>query len=476
MHRVCVGLLITLFLLNAVAFAQTSKRLVVEALGEVEAQDTSGKGQRWALIVGINKYEDAEINPLRYAVNDAKALYQVLTDENLGRFLPERVKLLTTDATDKRLLPTKANILYYLNVWLAQNVKPEDTVLLFFSGHGFIDSGRKYLLPTDTDTFYVPAYAIDNQEFIDGIDRLQSEKIITLLDSCHSGGVSRSGKGIGDMLPDNFYEEFEKATGRVTLASCSGEEQSFEWPEKQHGVFTYYLLEGMRGAANMHRDQAVTFDEVVNYVGKNVSEWAQKYKNGKQNPRVNIENQSAFGKLALTFDLATGFEIVSKDIIEKIWGYLGSGEDKLSASEIADIENLMKKISQQLTENKRPPRSHEDALAVVADIANAEMSIIQYKRYGSNLVRDAIKDEGSAVVSPIAPAPIQYGDVKVSVAPWAEIFLDGKYVGQSPKVIKEVEAGKHTLTLTNPNYKELSKEIHVMPNDTITVKERLETR
>ena len=451
--------------------AQTSKRLVVEALGEVEGQ-ADGKGERWALIVGINRYEDSEINSLRYAVNDAKGLYEVIIDPNIGRFSPDRVKLLTTDAADKRLLPTKSNILYYLRVWLAQNVKPADTVLVFFSGHGYVDGDHKYLLPVDTDTFYVPAYAIDNQEFIEGIDQLKSEKVITLLDSCHSGGVSRSGKGVGDVLPDDFYEQFEAATGRVTLASCSGSEQSFEWPEKKHGVFTYYLLEAMRGAANTQRDQAVTFEEVAEYVGRNVSKWAKEYKNGKQNPRVNIENQSAFGKLALTYDLATGFEIVSEQMKEKLYGYIGTGDNSLGVAEIGDVEKLFEKIGLQLKEHKNPPQSHEDALAVVSDLISGDMSVAQYKRYGGKLVKDALQDNSSGDDS-IGAGPVQYGDVKIIAKPWADIYLDDRLVGQTPKILKEVRSGVHTLTLKNPGYKDLTREIRVAPNDTIMIRETL---
>jgi hypothetical protein len=467
--RICIILIFAMLVLcTSTSIAQNAKRLKIEEfLGDTEAESLKA-GDRWALLVGVNKYDDPEVNTLRYAVADAKALYNLLTDPDRGRFSPDKVKLLTSDATDKRARPTKANILWALKEWLARNVKAEDTVLIFFSGHGYVDGDRKYLLPIDTDTFYVPAYAIDNREFIEGIDKLKAEKIITLLDSCHSGGVSRAGKGVGDVLSDDFYQEFEKAKGRVTLASCSGAEQSFEWPEKGHGVFTYYLLEGLQGAANKHRDSAVTFDEVAEYVEQNVEKWARENKNGRQNPRRHME--SGFGKIALSFDLATGFAMVSEKMKEKLYSYLGTGADNLSVKEVADAEKVLTNIASRLKQSGQVSQSEENALAVISDLVKGNMSIDQYKKYGSRLIQDALEPNPLAQ-NPLAPA-VQYGEIKILVKnPWADIYLDRQLVGQSPKVIKDVKAGKHTLTLKHPpSGKETTREIDVVPNGTLTIK------
>ncbi len=472
--RLIISLLVMFFLYTSINMAQMAKRLQIEAFTTDDAGSEQFKqGNRWALIIGVNKYDDSEINSLRYAVNDAKALYEVLVHPDKGRFEPERVRLLTSDTTDKRLRPTKGNILQALNKWLARNVKKEDTVLIFFSGHGYVDEDRKYLLPIDTDIFYVPAYAIDNQEFIEGIDRLKAEKIITLLDSCHSGGVSRTGKGVGDVLPDDFYNEFEKAKGRVTLASCSGNEQSFEWPEKEHGVFTYYLLEALNGAANKQRDSAVTFDEVVEYVQENVSDWAEKYKNGKQNPRWHME--SGFGKIALTYDLATGFAIVSEKIKEKLYSYLGTGPDKLSLKEVADAEKVLDNIAARLKKDGQVYQIDERALGAIAGLIKGEDSVTQYKKYGNPLVQQALSSNPSmqANLSPNPPVqPVQFGQIKVLLRqPWAKIYLDGEYMGESPKILKNVKAGKHQLTLKHPpSSREVTKTVQVIPNETLAIK------
>ena len=67
-------------------------------------------------------------------------------------------------------------------------------------------------------------------------------------------GVSASGKSVGEKLDVSFYESFKESKGKITFASCGPGEQSYEWEEKGHGIFTYYLVEGMRGAADEKGD------------------------------------------------------------------------------------------------------------------------------------------------------------------------------------------------------------------------------
>jgi hypothetical protein len=455
--------------------AQTSKRFAIKDFLEEKESGQQKPGNRWALIIGIDTYHDPEINPLNYAVNDAKALYELLVNSNRGKFPPEHVKLLTSDEkTNKRLQPTEANILYYLKSWLRDNVKKEDTVLIFFSGHGAVQEGRTYLLPVDTDTFYMPAYAIDNNEFVDGINQLKAEKIITLLDSCHSGGVAPT-KGMGDMLPDDFYAKFEAATGNVTLSSCRGNEQSWEWPEKGHGVFTYYLLEGLKGEANTQRDQAVTFDEVAEYVGAQVSKWVKDHKNESQNPTVHIAGKSASSQIALTFDLVAGFEAVKEKMRDKIYKYVGTGENNLTVRQAADAEELLDYVASKMVQEEELPVPVVDAVTsamkVLKNLVEESLSVTQYKSFGITLVESALKEIRDREKG-VERVPAQYGQIKVYAEPWANVFLDQKSVGVTPLPLKDVVAGKHQLTLKHTDF-EVSKEINVIPNQTIVVTKKM---
>ena len=481
----CVKLLIFILFYFSVLLAvpkdTTHKGFVIKALEDNESNETQKAGDRWGLIVGVEKYDDPEINSLRYSVDDAQALYDFLTDPDKGRFSPEKVKLIIDTAEDKRLKPTKANILHYLNEWLASHVKTEDTVLIFFSGHGMVYGNRKYLLPLDTDTFYTPAYAIDNEEFIEAIDKLKSEKVIMLLDSCHSGGVSRSGKGIGDVLSDDFYSQFESAKGRVTLASCDGDEQSFEWSEKGHGVFTYYLLEGLRSNANKNGDQAITFDELADYVGTKVSTWAKENKNGKQNPQKHGERQSTSAEIAIAFDVVAGYQMALEKLKEKLLGYIGKGNDKLSFDEVTKAMKIIDRILPRIESKTALSPSEDTALTLISSLIKGEMPVSTYRGLSSAIQAVLIEPETEtktkiAISSPVKKEEVGYGEIRVIAKPWADIYLDERLVGQTPKILKNVPAGQHSLTLKNPEYEQIIKQIQVIGNQTVTVREEFKKK
>ncbi|MDP6960364.1 MAG: PEGA domain-containing protein [Dehalococcoidia bacterium] len=468
------------------ATLQSVGRVRIEALEEEDlAKKTTGK--RWALIIGVEEYEDAEINSLRYSVDDAEALYNFLTDPDKGRFKAENVRLLVDSATEKRLKPIKANILHYLKEWLVPKVEVDDTVLIFFSGHGMMYGDHKYLLPADTDTFYTPAYAIDNLEFIEAIDLLKAEKVITLLDSCHSGGVSRSGKGIGDFLPDDFYSQFESAKGRVTLASCDGNEQSFEWEEKGHGVFTYFLLDGLNGSANQDGDAAIGFDELAEYVGAQVSSWAKEYKNGKQNPQKHGERQSTSSQIAVAFDTASGYQQALLKLKDQLPSYIGKGESKLPFDQVATAMKVIDRVTNRVAENKQPSAGENNALRLIVSLVEGEISVSTYQSFHGMIENSLQETSESPTVKPknrprqeIQPSPeptplkpAGYGKIKVICKPWAEIYLNGKNMGQTPKILTEVAVGKHRLVLKNPKYQEMEQEIEVILDQTVTVQETL---
>ena len=93
---------------------------------------SSDGGAKWAVIVGVNQYEDSNIESLKYSVSDARALYDLLIHPDLGGFERENVILLTDDTEPK---PTRTEILRALTT-LKKAVSPTDTVFLSFSGHG----------------------------------------------------------------------------------------------------------------------------------------------------------------------------------------------------------------------------------------------------------------------------------------------------------------------------------------------------
>ncbi|MDH7571518.1 MAG: caspase family protein, partial [Armatimonadota bacterium] len=232
----------------------------------------------------VNKYDDTENIPsLRYSVRDVTAVYDILVDPARGGFEKDSVFLLTDDTPDK---PTNINIIKYLNR-IARRAEPEDMVLVYYSGHGYEENGRGYILPCNTDIEALAASAVDNIDFIDTLDRMKAQRIVTIIDACHSGSIRRTA-GTGG-LSGQFYSAYGGGKGRVVLASASAGQKAWEDARLGQGVFTQYVKLGLSGEADRNRDGAVVFLELARYVYDNVKRWAQQ--NGKeQEPMIQAEN------------------------------------------------------------------------------------------------------------------------------------------------------------------------------------------
>ncbi len=254
--------------------------------------------QKYALIIGINQYESKDIPALRYAVRDAEALFKVLTDPRRGDFPNEYVVLLTDSSGTP---PTAANIGRNLTR-LRMQARENDLVLVFFSGHGYEEGGRAYLLPADVDLEALDYTAIERDAFVRQIDTIVAKKVVVVLDACHAGGISRGGKGVGEdaALSDRYYEQFSTSQGRAFIASCSGGQLSWEDEKSGHGVFTESLVRGLAGEADKTpEDGLVTLFELRRFLEEDVSDWARRH--GKeQQPQINLE--SAYGDMPLALN------------------------------------------------------------------------------------------------------------------------------------------------------------------------------
>ena len=111
--------------------------------------------RRWALIIGMDRYESPDIAPLRCAVSDASALADALKE--VAGFDGDHILLLTSNAEGSRR-PTKANVIYWLD-YLAGEVRPGDLFVFYFAGHGITYQGRAYLLTVDAAA--IPRQGID---------------------------------------------------------------------------------------------------------------------------------------------------------------------------------------------------------------------------------------------------------------------------------------------------------------------------
>jgi formylglycine-generating enzyme len=248
---------------------------------KMRTSDRTEDGGKWAVIVGVNDYEDKQINDLQFAVADATAIYKLLTDSKLEGFEPAKVKLLTDTSETK---PNRENILLALKS-IERNADEKDTIFIFFSGHGIEERGMSYFLPSDTNINLVSDTAISMDRFMRPLEDTKAKTQILFFDACHSG-VRLDNKSVdGSMSGDAFDFIFREAQGRVILSSCQNEEISWEYPEKGKGVFTYFLLDALKGKADVDKNSIVSVSEASNYVTEKVKEWSFA-NNRQQNPRL----------------------------------------------------------------------------------------------------------------------------------------------------------------------------------------------
>jgi len=230
----------------------------------------------YAVIIGIGDYQDDQLD-LRFTVNDAQGLYDVLTDPRYGSVPKDHIRLLLNEeATDR-------NIKRAIGTWLRRQAKEDDTVIIYYSGHGAQEEGDTYWVTYNADINDLYSTALSNNEIYTMLGRIQSKRVITFLDSCYSAATVKRKDQTRVSLTGIPWEKFS-GEGRVVISASEGKQLSLELDEYQHGVFTYYLLKGLKGEADTNpRDGVIEVEEIWNYIKRRVIDTARKAGN-PQNP------------------------------------------------------------------------------------------------------------------------------------------------------------------------------------------------
>jgi Flp pilus assembly protein TadD/uncharacterized caspase-like protein len=250
----------------------------------------TGQTINWAVVVGISSYKDKRIPPLRYASADAKAFYDWLVNSRGGGYPVSHVKLLL----DKNA--TSAGIKDALFNWLGQAIE-EDTVTIYFAGHGSPQSPDQqenlFLLTYDVDYSNIAATGFPMWDIETALKRfIKAKKIIVIADACHSGGVGRaydiahrSARGVKINPISSGLHNLSKVGSGVCIISASDDKQLSQEGKQWgggHGVFTYFLLKGLKGEADYNKRGKVTLGELIPYLSENV----RRATNSSQSPTV----------------------------------------------------------------------------------------------------------------------------------------------------------------------------------------------
>ena len=282
------------------------------AAGEIipEIDTTSHPvGERWALLIGVDSYDenrqgDFYLPNLQACVKDVKALDAVLRDAERGGFT-QITMLVTNDTPDESDDPTDLNILRGLKE-LVDRTEPNDLVLIYFSGHGWQVEDEAYLLPQNVNVAFPSRTAIRSADLNQMINQMKAEKVVTILDACHSGGIevhATGGKAGGTQVTLNrqYQEAFKTSSGKVVLHSCDASEKSWELVDGSQGVFSKYLVDGLLGAADAqgNDDGVITFQEAYQYVYEKVVDHMKQDGRGQQRP---VRSGKWIGDIPLTIN------------------------------------------------------------------------------------------------------------------------------------------------------------------------------
>jgi len=232
--------------------------------------------RKLALIIGNSEYQDPTLARLVTPNEDVNDLAEVLRDPTIGGF-DEATTLINESAANIRLEIES----------LFADKKPDDLLLLYFSGHGVRDEqGQLYLAVKDTRHNRLRATAIPAVFITDGMDHTRSRRQVLILDCCHSGAFAQGAKGAPGASVGTAAAFEGTGFGRVVLTATDSTQYAWQGDEvigeSENSVFTYHLIEGLRtGAADRDADGRITLDELYDYVYEQVVTQTPKQTPGK---------------------------------------------------------------------------------------------------------------------------------------------------------------------------------------------------
>lgn len=218
----------------------------------------------YALIVGASRYDHFE--SLKYTDDDAYRVYAFLRSPEGGAIPDDHIRILIDESA------VAENIYKGLDDITAM-AGPEDVVLVYLAGHGL----QGYYVPTDSDGY---RNRVEYEEIKERLSVCQARQKLVIADACYSGSLLAAKTPMLQSV-DLFYKKLSQSGGGTAfLLSSKSEEYSLESLGLRQGIFSHYLILGLKGTADSNYDKMVTLEELYDYVYVNV----RKYSGNLQSP------------------------------------------------------------------------------------------------------------------------------------------------------------------------------------------------
>lgn len=225
--------------------------------------------QGYAVVIGVGA-------DLPVTMEDARAVSDILLDPSRCAYPSEQVRLLLGQEARRQ------GIIDALG-WLAESVGPDDTAVVYFSGHG-IQTPDFHLVPYGFDWNDLSGTAVAGTEFTGLLRSTKAGKLLVLLDCCHAGGQAEAKSFVRSPLPAAAVEELGGSSGRVVIASSRKDEVS--WTGQPYSQFTMAVLEGLAGYGAFERDGFARILDLAVHVSRRVPERT----GDKQHPIIKVSN------------------------------------------------------------------------------------------------------------------------------------------------------------------------------------------
>lgn len=232
----------------------------------------------FAVVIGIEKYRN-KLPDADFAVNDAKTVTRYLVN-SLGFPEGNVMTLLNENAT-------KSDIRKFFEKWLPNHARSGSTVFVYFSGLGAPNpkTGAPYLVPYDGDPSYIEETGYSLNALYDNLGKVGAQEVVVFFDTSFSGAGGKSviAKGARPLVMSPA-KSGRGPNGVTVMSASSGDQASLSYDAKQHGLFTYFLLKGIKVVGDSTDDGSVTIGDLFKFVKARVEREARKLHNADQSP------------------------------------------------------------------------------------------------------------------------------------------------------------------------------------------------
>ncbi|HEY9640177.1 MAG TPA: caspase family protein [Coleofasciculaceae cyanobacterium] len=260
----------------------------------------TGEARLWVLLVGVNHYQDQRFPTLSYPARDCQGLGEAIAAATQA--FPKTQVQLHHDAVHPSAQPPRSAAIYASLRQIAAAAQPQDTVLFYFSGHGILDAATRQavlcLSDTHKDDLFNTGLAVP--ALLALLSRCAAHQQLLWLDACHSEGMTfQTAQGELETLPlasptasliELLQDRAAQNEGFYALLACAQEQQSWEFPELGHGIFSYFLMRGLRGEA-ADEQGGITVDALYKYVYHQTLRYID-----KTNQQLRLINQQKRGR------------------------------------------------------------------------------------------------------------------------------------------------------------------------------------